>query len=182
MLEKLRIFFSVSLLPFPISTMGNMEHLVGSHELQALGASYVARGKRLVLTNGCFDILHTGHVRYLRQARELGDALIVAVNSDASVRELKGSSRPVNGELDRAEVLAALRCVDQVTIFEGMRVTDVIRALRPAIYAKGGDYTLDTLNPKERAALEEVGAMIRLLPLVPGRSTTSVLERAARST
>jgi len=182
LLEKLRIFFSVTLLPFPISAMGNMERLVGSHELQALGASYAASGKRLVLTNGCFDILHTGHVRYLRQARELGDALIVAVNSDASVRELKGPSRPVNGELDRAEVLAALRCVDQVTIFEGMRVTDVIRALRPAIYAKGGDYTLDTLNPKERAALEEVGAMIRLLPLVPGRSTTSVLERAARST
>jgi len=131
-----------------------------------------------VLTNGCFDLLHTGHVRYLKQARELGDALLVAVNSDQSVRELKGPERPLNGEEDRSEVLAALRCVDHVTIFEGKRVTDVILKLRPAIYAKGGDYTIETLDPGERAALEEVGAEILLLSLVPGRSTTSLLERA----
>ena len=182
MIGERRIFFSVCLLLFPIGIMEIMDRLVASHELQALGASYAENGKKLVLTNGCFDILHTGHVRYLRQARKLGDALIVAVNSDASVRELKGPSRPVNSELDRAEVVAALRCVDQVTIFEGMRVTDVIRTLSPAIYVKGGDYTLDTLDLGERAALEEVGAVIRLLPLVPGRSTTSVLERVARGT
>ena len=157
-----------------------MDRLIVSENLAVLGTRYQADGKRLVLTNGCFDLLHTGHVRYLQQARGLGEALLVAVNSDRSVRELKGPERPLNGELDRAEVLAALRCVDHVTIFEGMRVTEVIQVLRPAIYAKGGDYTLETLDPGERAALEEVGAEIRLLPLVPGRSTTGILERAKK--
>lgn len=147
--------------------------------MASLGAAYAAKGKKLVLTNGCFDLLHTGHVRYLEQARACGDALIVAVNGDASVRELKGPGRPVNTELDRAEVLSALRCVDHVTIFNGKRVTDVIRFLRPACYAKGGDYTLETLDPGERMALKEVGAEIKLLSLVPGRSTTGILNRAA---
>lgn len=157
-----------------------MKRLVQAADLASLGAEYAKAGKRLVLTNGCFDLLHTGHVRYLEQARECGDALIVAVNSDESVRELKGPSRPLNSELDRAEVLAALRCVDHVTIFAGKRVTEVIRMLRPSIYAKGGDYTLATLNPEERAALEEVGTAITLLQLVPGRSTTGILQRAGR--
>ena len=157
-----------------------MERLVTPENLAALGIQYQADLKRLVLTNGCFDLLHTGHVRYLQQARELGDALIVAVNNDHSVRELKGPERPLNCERDRAEVLAALRCVDHVTIFEGMRVSEVIRSLRPAIYAKGGDYTLETLDPGERTALEEVGAEIRLLPLVPDRSTTGLLARARK--
>ena len=154
-----------------------MDRLISSDGLAILGAEYAAQGKKLVLTNGCFDLLHTGHVRYLEQARGCGDALIVAVNSDTSVRELKGADRPLNGELDRAEVLAALRCVDHVTIFSGKRVTDVIRLLRPAIYAKGGDYTLETLDAGERAALEETGAEISLLQLVPGRSTTGILEK-----
>jgi rfaE bifunctional protein nucleotidyltransferase chain/domain len=154
-----------------------MDRLISSDELAALGAEYAARRKKLVLTNGCFDLLHTGHVRYLEEARGCGDALIVAVNSDASVRELKGTDRPLNGELDRAEVLAALRCVDHVTIFSGKRMTDVIHLLRPAIYAKGGDYTLETLDSGERAALEKAGVEISLLQLVPGRSTTGILER-----
>ena len=145
-----------------------MERLVEANELSALGATYAAAGKKLVLTNGCFDLLHTGHVHYLEQARACGDALIVAVNSDASVRELKGPERPLNAEADRAEVLAALRCVD------------VIGALRPALYAKGGDYTPETLDPGERAALEEVGTEIRILQLVPGRSTTGLLEKARK--
>jgi rfaE bifunctional protein nucleotidyltransferase chain/domain len=155
-----------------------MERLVTWEDLEDLGAWYLREGRRLVLTNGCFDILHTGHVRYLEEARRCGDALIVAVNSDSSVRELKGTTRPVNGELDRAEVLSALRCVDHVTIFTGKRVTDVIRTLRPSVYAKGGDYTPDTLDPGEKGALDEVGVEIRILQLVPGRSTTSILERA----
>ena len=154
-----------------------MDRLISSDELAALGAEYAARRKKLVLTIGCFDLLHTGHVRYLEEARGCGDALIVAVNSDASVRELKGTDRPLNGELDRAEVLAALRCVDHVTIFSGKRMTDVIHLLRPAIYAKGGDYTLETLDSGERAALEKAGVEISLLQLVPGRSTTGILER-----
>ena len=155
-----------------------MERLVTSEDLEDLGARYRHEGRRLVLTNGCFDILHTGHVRYLEEARRCGDALIVAVNSDSSVRELKGPARPVNGELDRAEVLSALRCVDHVTIFTGKRVTDVIRTLRPSVYAKGGDYTPETLDPGEKAALDGVGAEIRILQLVPGRSTTAILGRA----
>jgi rfaE bifunctional protein nucleotidyltransferase chain/domain len=155
-----------------------MERLVTWEDLEDLGAWYLREGRRLVLTNGCFDILHTGHVRYLEEARRCGDALIVAVNSDSSVRELKGTTRPVNGELDRAEVLSALRCVDHVTIFTGKRVTDVIRTLRPSVYAKGGDYTPDTLDPGEKGALDEVGVEIRILQLVPGHSTTSILERA----
>lgn len=158
-----------------------MKRHVSPNELPALGAEYAAQGKKLVLTNGCFDLLHTGHIRYLEEARSCGDALIVAVNSDASVRELKGPERPLNNELDRAEVLAALRCVDHVTIFTGKRVTDVIRLLRPAIYAKGGDYTLETLDSDERAALEEVGTKISLLQLVAGRSTTGILERMKKS-
>lgn len=154
-----------------------MERLVNAADLAGLGERYAASGKRLVLTNGCFDLLHTGHVRYLEQARALGDALLVAVNSDRSVRELKGPDRPVNGESDRAEVLAALRCVDHVTVFDEKRVTGVIRALRPAIYAKGGDYTPETLDPDERKALSEAGVEIRILQLVPGRSTTAILDR-----
>jgi rfaE bifunctional protein nucleotidyltransferase chain/domain len=134
-------------------------------------------GRRLVFTNGCFDLLHAGHVRYLQQARELGDALAVGLNSDRSVRELKGEGRPINRQDDRAEVLAALGCVDYVVIFDGKRATDVLRTVRPHVYAKGGDYTPDSLDPEERAALAEAGSGIKILPLVPGRSTTSVVER-----
>ena len=134
----------------------------------------------MVFTNGCFDLLHAGHVRYLQQARGLGDALAVGLNSDRSVRELKGKGRPVNVEEDRAEVLAALGCVDYVVIFDGKRATDVLSTVLPHVYAKGGDYTPDSLDPEERAALEKAGAEIRILPLVPGRSTTAVLERVCQ--
>src|SRR6266513_2168362 len=105
-----------------------------------------AAGKKLVATNGCFDLLHVGHVHYLQAARSLGDVLAVGLNGDRSVRELKGSGRPINNERDRAEVLAALECVDLVTIFPDMRATQFISASVPAIYVKGGDYTSDTLN------------------------------------
>ena len=148
------------------------------NELAAARAMLDAQGRRLVFTNGCFDLLHVGHVRYLQSARALGDALLVAVNGDESVRALKGPTRPINGEQDRAEVLAALACVDFVTIFHTPRVTDVIRAVRPHVYAKGGDYTVDSLDPGERAALAEVGAEIRILPLVPGKSTTATIAKS----
>jgi len=137
-------------------------------------------GQSLVLTNGCFDLLHVGHVRYLQGARELGDFLVVAVNGDQSVRSLKGAGRPLNSENDRAEVLAALDCVDFVTIFPALRATEVIKALRPAIYVKGGDYTLESLDPGEVTALQEAGAEIKTLPLVPGKSTSSLIERMQR--
>ncbi len=150
-------------------------------EIRALRNRLSKRGKRLVFTNGCFDLLHAGHVRYLNEARALGDALVVAVNSDASVRELKGPSRPINTEEDRAEILCGLRAVDAVCVFNEPRVTGLIEAIRPHLYAKGGDYTLETLNAEERAALEAVKAGIHLLPLVPGRSTTNTLKRMASS-
>ena len=146
-------------------------------ELSDYRAALEARGQRLVFTNGCFDLLHVGHVRYLQAARALGDALVVAVNGDASVRALKGPSRPVNSEEDRAEVLAALACVDAVTIFHEDRVSALLRTIRPHLYAKGGDYTLDSLDAGERAVLAEIGAEIRILPLVPGKSTTSILAK-----
>ena len=137
-------------------------------------------GRRLVFTNGCFDLLHAGHVRYLRQARALGDALAVGLNSDRSVRELKGEGRPLNTEGDRAEVLAALGCVDYVVVFDGKRATELLRAVRPHIYAKGGDYTPDSLDAEERSALRACGAEIKILPLVPGRSTTALIGKISR--
>lgn len=151
--------------------------IVTAEELARLRDEVDHAGRRLVFTNGCFDLLHAGHVRYLQQARELGDALAVGLNSDRSVRELKGEGRPINRQDDRAEVLAALGCVDYVVIFDGKRATDVLRTVRPHVYAKGGDYTPDSLDPEERAALAEAGSAIKILPLVPGRSTTSVVER-----
>jgi rfaE bifunctional protein nucleotidyltransferase chain/domain len=134
-------------------------------------------GQKLVLTNGCFDLLHLGHVRYLQEARRLGDFLVVAINGDQSVRALKGEGRPLNGEDDRAEVLAALECVDYITIFAEPRVTAVIEALQPTIYVKGGDYTPETLDADEVGALKKVGAEIHTLALVPGKSTSAIIAR-----
>jgi D-glycero-beta-D-manno-heptose 1-phosphate adenylyltransferase len=146
-------------------------------ELAARSKKLRAAGKRLVVTNGCFDLLHVGHVHYLQAARALGDALVVGLNGDRSVRELKGNGRPINNEMDRAEVLAALECVDLVTIFPQMRAAQFISVSNPAIYVKGGDYTCDTLNAKERAVLKKIGAEIRILPFEKGYSTSLLLER-----
>lgn len=137
----------------------------------------LASGRRLVFTNGCFDVLHAGHVRYLEGARQLGDALVVGLNGDESVRILKGENRPINGQDDRAEVLAGLRSVDAVVIFPEVRATALIEKLRPDVYVKGGDYTVASLNPEERAVLESIGCEIGFVPLVPGRSTTSTLAK-----
>jgi rfaE bifunctional protein nucleotidyltransferase chain/domain len=129
----------------------------------------------LVFTNGCFDILHVGHVRHLQAAKELGGRLVVGVNSDQSVRAIKGPNRPINPAAERAEVLAALMWVDHVIVFNDPRVTRLIKELRPHIYVKGGDYTVDSLNPEELAALRQINADVRILPLVPGKSTTALL-------
>lgn len=155
----------------------SLEKLKTPAELATIRERMGAEGRRLVFTNGCFDLLHVGHVRYLQQARALGEALVVAVNGDASVRALKGPTRPVNAEQDRAEVLAALECVDYVTIFHSERVTDLVGEIRPQVYAKGGDYTVETLDPGERGALQAAGADIQILPLVPGKSTTNILSK-----
>jgi rfaE bifunctional protein nucleotidyltransferase chain/domain len=155
--------------------------VIGIKELAARAQALRAQGRKLVFTNGCFDLLHVGHVRYLRAARALGDLLAVGVNGDASVRELKGPNRPLNNEQDRAEVLAALECVDLVTIFPEVRATRLLEQVRPAIYAKGGDYTPETLHEEERAALKEIGADIRIIPFEPGYSTTRLLEKLGRT-
>lgn len=153
------------------------EYLSTAEEAQKLREKLEREGRRLVFTNGCFDLLHVGHVRYLKQARALGDALLLALNGDDSVRQLKGPGRPVNDAADRAEILMALECVDCVVVFEEERVTNLIRTIRPHIYAKGGDYTVDSLNIEERAALDEAGSEIRILSLVPGKSTSGALRR-----
>jgi rfaE bifunctional protein nucleotidyltransferase chain/domain len=139
-----------------------------------------ADGRRLVVTNGCFDILHLGHVTYLETARNFGDALLIGVNSDAAVRGLKGAGRPVNSETDRASVLAALQSVEGVCIFADPVATKFLAAAQPDLYVKGGDYTLDTLNQDERRAVESAGGKIILVPFVAGKSTTGLLEKISR--
>jgi len=155
----------------------SLEKLKTAGELALIRDELGAEGRKLVFTNGVFDLLHVGHVRYLQEARRLGDALLVAVNGDASVRALKGPARPINGERDRAEVLAALECVSYVTIFQGVRATELLATVRPQVYAKGGDYTIESLNPEERGALDAAGSEIRILALVAGKSTTAIIER-----
>lgn len=134
-------------------------------------------GRKVVLTNGVFDLLHTGHLHTLQASRRQGDALVVALNADASVKALKGPLRPVQTQEQRAFALAALACVDAVIIFGTPRLTAEIAALRPDVYCKAGDYTLATLNPEERAALEAAGTRIEFLPFLPGFSTTSLIAR-----
>lgn len=136
-----------------------------------------SESERLVLTNGCFDLLHRGHVNYLYRARLQGERLLVLVNSDASVRALKGSARPINSELDRAYVLAGLACVDAVLIFDAPRCTRWIKAAAAEFYAKGGDYTFETLNSEEREALIETGTRAVFIPFVEGYSTTQALQK-----
>ena len=132
-------------------------------------------GKRVVFTNGCFDLLHPGHVRYLRQARALGEALIVALNSDRSVRELKGPGRPILTEAERSEVMAALGCVDYVVVFDDPTPRETIAALLPDVLVKGGDWGIDRIVGREE--VEAAGGQVLSLPFVEGCSTTDVIGR-----
>lgn len=136
--------------------------------------------QRVVATNGCFDLLHVGHLRYLEQAARFGDLLVVGVNSDESVRTLKGSTRPIIPEADRAELLVGLRCVAAVCVFPQERATQFLEALLPDVYCKGGDYSLETLHPAERAVLERRETPCEFVPLVEGVST-SLLVSSLRS-
>ena len=136
-----------------------------------------AAGKKVVLTNGVFDLLHEGHRYYLQNARKLGDALFVALNADASVRALKGPERPVQTADERARALGALTYVDGIFIFNTPRLDAEITALQPDIYGKAGDYTLDKLDPGERAALEKAGTKIEFLSFLPGFSTTEAIAK-----
>ena len=147
------------------------EKLSGWREEQRKG------GRRVVATNGCFDLLHVGHVRFLQEAKKRGDLLIVGVNGDRSVRELKGEGRPVNGEADRAEVVAGLGCVDGVVIFPEKRATEFLRLVKPEVYVKGGDYEVGQLDADEVSVVKEAGGRVEILPLTPGRSTSAVLQK-----
>ena len=164
----------------PNDAMNFREKIIAWDELPEWRKKCRASGKKLVVTNGCFDILHLGHVTYLEHARNFGDALLVGVNGDAAARQLKGAGRPVNSENDRAAVLAALQSVDGVCIFTEETATKFLAAAQPDIYVKGGDYTLETLNRDERRAVESAGGKIVIVPFVPGKSTTSLLEKILR--
>ena len=162
------------------SRMNFRSKVIASDKLPAWRAALRASGKKLAVTNGCFDILHLGHVIYLESARNLGDALLVGINGDEATRQLKGPGRPVNSESDRAAVLAALASVDGVCIFAEKTATKFLSAAKPDIYVKGGDYTLETLNQDERRAVESAGGKIVILPFVPGKSTTALLEKISQ--
>ena len=151
--------------------------IVELEQLPSRVAQLRSAGKKLVATNGCFDLLHVGHVRYLQTARGLGDALVVGINSDESTRQLKGDERPINNENDRAEVVAALASVDLVTVFNDVRAVRFLELAAPDVYAKGGDYTVDTLDQSERELLKRIGAEIRIIPFQPGHSTSALLEK-----
>ena len=136
-------------------------------------------GKRVVWTNGCFDILHVGHIMYLQEARKEGDLMVVGLNSDASVRQNKGPERPVVCEHDRAQVLSALECVDYIVIFDEKTPMPLLDALKPDVYAKGGDYTLETIVQEERRLVEGYGGTIAIIPGREGQSTTYIINKIA---
>lgn len=157
--------------------LGENKKLYSLDEAVRKRDAYRQEGKKLVLTNGCFDMLHPGHLSYLKDARGLGDVLWVALNSSRSVSELKGPSRPIFNDEERAYALGALESVDGVVVFDTARLTGEIEALKPDVYVKAGDYTLETLNQEERRALEGVDAEIKFMPFVEGYSTTAIIEK-----
>ncbi len=155
-----------------------MGRTVDRKELPDLVAAFKKEGKTIVTTNGCFDILHVGHVRYLQKTKTFGDKLIVALNSDVSVKKIKGPDRPVNNENDRAEVLCALECVDYVVLFDESSPEQLLREIKPDIHTKGADYTIDTL-PEAKAIMEN-GGRIEFISFVQGISTTSIIEKITK--
>jgi rfaE bifunctional protein nucleotidyltransferase chain/domain len=156
------------------------EKIIPWDKLPQWRETFRTSGKKLVVTNGCFDILHLGHVTYLETARNLGHALLIGMNADSAVHQLKGPDRPVNSEADRAGVLAALESVDGVCIFTERTATRFLEHAQPDIYVKGGDYTLEQLPVEEREAVEKNGGKIAIVSFVPGRSTTALLKKIAK--
>lgn len=154
--------------PFKLKTLSQLKKIVQQLREQ---------NKKIVWTNGCFDILHVGHITYLMRAKKEGDVLIVGLNSDRSVRQIKGEGRPVISEQNRALVLSALECVDYIVIFDEKSPLPIIKQLRPDVYAKGGDYTIDTLVQSERRFVESYGGHIALIPGVEGQSTTRIIHK-----
>ena len=157
--------------------MSAIEKILSLEKLSVWRQKLRQSNRRLVVTNGCFDLLHAGHVTYLEQSAAQGDLLLVGCNGDDSVRELKGSGRPVNAEEDRALVLAGLESVGAVVVFHEKNAVNFLRIAQPDVYVKGGDYTLETLVTDEREVIEESGGEIVIIPFVPGKSTSSIIER-----
>lgn len=160
--------------------MGFAEKVLSAKDLGPWRDRLRQAGKKLVVTNGCFDVLHLGHATYLEHARQQGDSLLVGITSDDNVRKLKGAGRPLNTAADRAAVLAALQSVDAVHVFPELDARAFLAAVRPDVYVKGGDYTIDTINQDERRHLEAAGVRIVILPVVPGKSTSDLVEKIRR--
>jgi len=160
--------------------MNFRDKILKPENLKSWREEFRKSGRKLVVTNGCFDLLHPGHVTYLDGARKLGDALLIGLNGDKGVRELKGEGRPINTEEDRATVLAALQMVDAIVIFPEKGAARFLADVQPDIYVKGGDYTLETLNQEERRIVENANGKIVIVPIVPGKSTTSLVEKISR--
>lgn len=149
--------------------------LISLEEAIKIRESLKQQGKKVVVTNGCFDILHVGHIRYLQQTKSYGDVLFVLLNSDISVKKIKGEDRPVNNENDRAEILSALSCVDYVVKFSETSVNNLLESLKPDIYTKGADYTLETLP--ERDTVKKLNIDVKFIDFVKGKSTTNLIEK-----
>ena len=149
--------------------------IVERSALDALLQELRRQKKIIVFTNGCFDILHVGHVRYLQAARKLGDVLVLGLNSDTSVQALKGPTRPINSQADRAEVLAGLEAVDHIVIFDEITAERLVAAVKPDIYVKGGDYMVENLP--EAGIVREYGGKVELLPEVQGRSSSNMIKK-----
>ena len=160
--------------------MNFLDKILSTETLPSWREKLRAEGKRLVVTNGCFDLLHPGHVTYLECARNLGDALLIGVTADEGVRQLKGPTRPINTHDDRAAVLAALESVSGVCVFHDLRATNFLKLAQPDIYVKGGDFTAETIPVEERIAVENAGGKFRFLPFVAGKSTTAIVEKINR--
>jgi rfaE bifunctional protein nucleotidyltransferase chain/domain len=155
---------------------------VSRAEIAVIAARLRSDGKKIVSTNGAFDIIHAGHVEFLQHARSLGDVLIVGLNSDSSVRSLKGDKRPINSEADRAFVLAGLECVDFVVIFDEREPSSLLEQIKPSIHVKASEYSLSSeVHPSQRIwekdVVEKNGGVVRLLPIVSGKSTTNIIAK-----
>lgn len=153
----------------------DLENLIEKKDIESLLAELRAQNKTVVMTNGCFDILHAGHVRYLNESAKFGDILIVGLNSDSSVRKLKGESRPINSQNDRAEVLLGLKSVDYVIIFDEKSPVALLDEVKPDVYTKGADYTIETL-PEAPTVLKN-GGRVEFIKFVEGKSTTKIIDK-----
>ena len=153
--------------------------VLSRRQISSLVREWREAGEIVVFTNGCFDILHVGHIKTLTRAKSEGSKLVVGVNSDSSVQRLKGPTRPVNPEQDRAQLLAALRCVDAVVIFEEDPPIELLEVIRPHVHVKGGDYQVDDLPEKD--VVEKHGGRIVIIGLVPGRSTSNLIQKTQKA-